>query len=214
MTELQEWYKNHESDYEAVKERLFSARQTLLYGSINHAAENLRLSYLNAVFSIQTQKERHEQAFTAYINGVSLRTAAERTVYPNQKSEWIEATFAKTDWVEVAKDVRSYLKDDDFIGLIQMQSDLTGVAYVKWSFALCMCGVWELACFDSNVSNHMRDGKRPNVNSAAEYYELIQDLQEHTGINDHMFIIQWCIYDYERGEHSRHMPFFRNICLQ
>jgi len=214
MTELQTWYKNHESDYEAVKERLFSARQTLLYGSINHAAENLRLSYLNAVFSIQTQKERHEQAFTAYINGVSLRTAAERTVYPNQKSEWIEATFAKTDWVEIAERVRSYLKDDNFTGLIQMQSNLIGVAYVKWSFALCMCGVWELACFDSNVSNHMNGGKRPNVNSAAEYYELIQELQEYTGITEKPFIIQWCIYDFERGEHSRHMPFFRNICLQ
>jgi hypothetical protein len=25
------------------------------------------------------------------------------------------------------------------------------------------------------------------------------------------FIIQWAIYDFERGEHARHMPFYRSV---
>jgi len=211
--DLMTWYKNHVEDYEAVKERLFSARQTLLYGSIKHTAENLRLSYLNAVFSIQTGKDRHERAFTAYVRGFGIEEAAGMTVYPNQKTQWINRTMEKTDWDSIARDVRRYVDTDNIEALISMQSDLTGVSYTKWSFTLAMCGVWEVACFDSNVRQFFElEGRFRG--SAADYLELIDMLQDETDISAEPFIIQWAIYDYQRGEHARHMPFFRNIALQ
>jgi len=211
--DLKQWYENHKEDYEAVKERLFSARQTLLYGSIKHAAENLRLSYLNAVFSIQTAKDRHERAFTAYVRGFGVEEAAGMTVYPNQKAEWINQTMDKTNWEEIAYRVRRYIKQEDFTALLKMQNDLTGVSYTKWSFTLAMCGVWEVACFDSNVRNFFElEGRFRG--SAADYLDLIGMLQNETDISAEPFVIQWAIYDYQRGEHARHMPFFRNIALQ
>jgi len=211
--DLKEWYQNHKEDYEAVKERLFSARQTLLYGSIKHAAENLRLSYLNAVFSIQTDKDRHERAFTAYVRGFGIEEAAGMTVYPNQKTEWINRTMEKTSWKHIARNVREYVKGGKIQRLLQIQKDLVGVSYTKWSFTLAMCGVYELACFDSNTRNFFDIDNRAG-NSAADYMDMINMLQNETDISEPPFVIQWAVYDYERGEHARHMPFFRNIALQ
>jgi len=211
--DLQTWYKNHAKDYRAVRERLFSARQTLLYGSIKHAAENLRLSYLNAVFSIQTKKDRHERAFTAYVRGFGIEEAAGMVVYPNQKTDWINRTMEKTEWDYIARQVREYVKNDNLKSLLKMQNDLVGVSHTKWSFTLAMCGVYELACFDTNVRNFfgLEDRFR---GSAGDYMDLIDMLQNETDISEPPFVIQWAIYDYQRGEHARHMPFFRNIALQ
>lgn len=211
--DLKQWYENHKEDYEAVRERLFSARQTLLYGSIKHAAENLRLSYLNAVFSIQTGKDRHERAFTAYVRGFGIEEAAGMTVYPNQKTDWINKTMNQTDWEYVAKEVREYVKEGKLQSLLKIQKDLTGVSHTKWSFTLSMCGVWEVACFDTNVRQFFGLESRFR-GSAADYLDLIGMLQNETDISAEPFIIQWAIYDYQRGEHARHMPFFRNIALQ
>lgn len=211
--DLTAWYENHAEDYQAVKERLFAARQTLLYGSIKHAAENLRLSYLNAVFSIQTKKDRHERAFTAYVRGFGIEEACGMVVYPNQKADWINRTMKTTDWVEVAKEVRAYVKNDQWEALLGMESDLVGVSHTKWSFTLCMCGVTELACFDSNTRNFFDIDKRAG-SSAADYLDMIDMLENKTDISAEPFIIQWAVYDYERGEHARHMPFFRNIAMQ
>jgi hypothetical protein len=211
--DLKTWYENHKEDYQAVKERLFSARQTLLYGSIKHAAENLRLSYLNAVFSIQTKKERHERAFTAYVRGFGIEEACGMVVYPNQKADWINRTMKTTDWVEVAKEVRAYVKNDQWEALLGMESDLVGVSHTKWSFTLCMCGVTELACFDTNVRQFFGLDKRSR-GSAGDYLDMINMLQDQTDISAESFVIQWTVYDYQRGEHARHMPFFRNIALQ
>jgi hypothetical protein len=134
-------------------------------------------------------------------------------VYPNQKTDWINRTMAKTDWVEVAKEVRAYVKNDQWEALLGMESDLVGVSHTKWSFTLCMCGVTELACFDTNVRQFFGLDKRVG-SSAADYLDLINMLQDQTDISAEPFVIQWAIYDYERGEHARHMPFFRNIALQ
>jgi hypothetical protein len=184
-----------------------------LYGSIKHAAENLRLSYLNAVFSIQTSKDRHERAFTAYVRGFGVEEAAGMTVYPNQKTDWINKTMNQTDWEYVAKEVREYVKNDNLQSLLKMEKDLTGVSHTKWSFTLAMCGVWEVACFDTNVRQFFElEGRFRG--SGADYLDLIDMLQDGTDISAEPFVIQWAIYDYQRGEHARHMPFFRNIALQ
>jgi hypothetical protein len=105
------------------------------------------------------------------------------------------------------------VKNDEWEALLGMQSELVGVSHTKWSFTLCMCGVTELACFDSNTRNFFDIDKRAG-SSAADYFDMIDMLEKKTDISAEPFIIQWAIYDYERGEHARHMPFFRNIALQ
>jgi len=88
-----------------------------------------------------------------------------------------------------------------------------GVSYTKWSFTLAMCGVHEVACFDTNVRSFfgLEDRFR---GGAGDYMDMINMLQNETDISAEPFIIQWAVYDYQRGEHARHMPFFRNIALQ
>lgn len=214
MNDLTTWYESHAADYDAVKKRLSSARYTLLHGHIGYAAENLRLSYLNAVFSIQTDKERHENAFMAYVNGTDLKEASLMTVYGGQKHDWISRTMEKTNWENVASAVRAHIKNGRFSELLEMQSELVGVSYTKWAFTLSMCGVWELACMDSNTRNYFGIDKKKSYKNGDEYMNEIQRLQTATDIQEPTFVIQWAIYDNERGEHARHMPFFRNICLQ
>lgn len=209
-----EWYQTHKDDYQRVLTRLRRSRRVLLDGDIDVAAENIRLSYLNAVFSIQTEKDRHERAFTAHVAGdTELREAALMTVYGGQKADWIERTLDKVDWTDVALAVRAHVREGRFDSLLDISEHLVGVSYTKWAFTLAMLGVWELACIDSNVATYFGWGRKAGVHNARDYLQLVEGVSESVEAGVPPFIAQWVIYDFQRGEHARHMPFYREIHL-
>jgi hypothetical protein len=209
---LSDWYGDHKADYAAVVERLAGVRAVTLAGDLDRAAENLRRSYVNAVLSIRTNKDRHERGFAHWRSGADVRTAALETVYGGQKADWIERTFESTDFRMLALAVRAHWRNGRTGALLDMHEQLTGVALRKWSFTLAMSGVWEVCCIDSNVGNYCDIGEREYGRAdGSEYARAIERVGAQIDEDIPPFVVQWAIYDFERGEHARHMPYFNEV---
>jgi len=174
----------------------------------------LQKSYVNAVLSIRTGKDRHESAFIGYCNhGLSLKEAALETVYGGNKKNWLRRTFDNVDWELLVHAIRYHTSENDYDQLLDVIVDnLIGVSYRKGSFMLAMIGLHEYMCIDSNVGNYADIGDWERWSSASDYMADCQEIYESVG-NPLIppFIIQWAIYDYERGEHARHMPFYTEV---
>lgn len=208
---IDEWYQDHSSDYEQVLSRLADVRAVTLTGDLADAAQNLERAYVFAVLSIRTAKDRHERAFTRlYAGDASVREAAEDTVYGSQKADWLEAGLADTDWRNVALAVRAHVRAGRWEDLLEICQDITGVSYRKWAFTLAMAGVWEMACVDSNVGAYLGVGER-DADDADGYADVIARIRDSVSADVPPFLAQYAIYDYQRGEHSPHMAFFREV---
>lgn len=214
---LQSWFADHARDYQAVMGRLHRSRATLLHGDSSMAADMLEKGYMFAVLSIQTEKERHERAFTShYAGGVDRDEAALMTVYGGNKLGWIETTHEETNWENLAFAVRSHVAQDRMGDLLDtVEDNLTGVSYRKASFMLAMCGLYEFACIDSNVANYAGMEADESFRSAESYMNKCREIFDNVGVDGYPpFLIQWAIYDLERGEHARHKAFYNELPVE
>lgn len=218
-TELKTWVEQHESDYAQVRGRLAQVRDILLYGNIDRAADILEKSYMFAVLSIKTERDRHERAFTAHYAGeISRKDAALETVYGGNKKDWIRRTFESTNWTTLAMAVRAHARAGRYATLLDAVVDnLVGVSHRKGAFMLAMAGIDEYMCIDSNVARYAGyeesdDGATLSFSDSKDYFNACHNIRDKTGIEAlSPFVLQWAIYDYERGEHARHMPFFQEV---
>lgn len=204
MESLGKWYRYHLEDYEAVEQRLAACRNVMLHGRSEDAARMLRRSTTYAVLSIQTQLDRHERAFTAYEAGdVSLETATGMTNYGNQKAQWLHESLAQFDFDAAV----SILRDKSpFEALRYIESNFKGLSWVKGAFSLAMCGITSLACPDSHTKNHI--GYEGRIRSMDDYCEALDMIDDSLTGPDSVFLKQYAMFDFERGEHARHMAFF------
>lgn len=211
---VRDWILAHNADYASVRDRLEAVRNVVLHGRIEASARTLKRSYLFAVMSIQTDRDRHERAFTAHFAGDKpLKDACLDTVYGGQKYGWIESTFDSVDFRNLATAVRHHMREGSHAELLDIVvSDLTGVSHRKGAFMLAMAGMHEFMCVDSNVARHAGLEKDVEFDSASEYMDLCHDIVESVGFPRlPPFMVQWSIYDFQRGEHSRHMAYFREV---
>jgi len=210
---LSDWLENHRTDYEAVSDRLAAVNGTVQFGTIHESAEILEKSYMFAVLSIKTERDRHENAFVGHYTGdLSRKDAALETVYGGHKKNWIADTFESVNWVDFASAVRYHAQNCNWEQLLEVTvSNLKGVSYRKASFMLAMVGFTEYMCIDSNV------GRYAGIEADTEFYCAESYMNECREIYDDIdselspFLIQWAIYDFERGEHARHMVFFNEL---
>lgn len=206
--DLRQWYDDHQADYAAVTDRLAACRNVMLHGRHEAAQRMLERGCVNAVLSIQTERERHERAFTAYYAAdVSLETACGMTVYGNQKADWLHTSLGKRGLFGTAVDkLRS---DGASAAHAYLVGEFKGLSYVKAAFALSMCGVWELACPDTRTKQMLDiDGR---IKTPAQFSDALQQIDESLDIDAPLFIKQWVLYDMKGGEHARHMPFFVEV---
>lgn len=218
--DIQDWLVSHNSDYARVRDRLEAVRNIVLHGRLDAAARVLERAYVNAVLSIRTNLDRHEPAFVGYYSGnMSLKDAALETVYGGNKKNWLRRTFENTDWEMLAIAVRTHVREGRYATLLEAVDDnLVGVSHRKGAFMLAMSGLHEYMCIDSNVARHagLEDTEQNSLsfNSAEAYMEQCEEIyREIVGMNPYVppFIVQWAIYDAERGEHARHMVYFNEV---
>lgn len=212
---VRDWIVAHNADYASVRDRLEHVRNVLLNGRIDSAADMLRKAYVFSVMSIQTQKDRHEGAFIAhYRGGMDLKEACLETVYGGQKYGWISRTFDSNDFENLVLAIR-YQHDNgsraDLLDVIV--NNLTGVSHRKGSFMLAMCGMYEFMCIDSNVGSFTNYDGNYEFYSSEKYIEACDKIYADMDVPRQLppFIVQWAIYDYERGEHARHMVYFNEV---
>lgn len=218
---IDNWFENHANDYQTVLGRLNATREVLMRGPLSHAADLLERSYVFAVLSIKTERDRHERAFTAHYAGeLTLKEAALETVYGGNKKNWLRRTFDSTDWESLAMAVRAHVRAGRYAELLDTVVDnLVGVAHRKAAFMLAMSGLYQYGCIDSNVARYAGleedEGNSLEFNSAEDYLETSREIFDSVGTDGDWppFVKQWAIYDNERGEHARHMAFYREIPL-
>ena len=214
---MRRWIDSHREDYAHVKRRLDATRNVVLHGRADRATAIVKRAYTFAVFSIQTPLDRHERAFTEYYTGAAdLEDACSTTVYGGHKVNWISKTFDTTNWGDVVGMIRSYVATDNYAALLDFIDDeLTGVSYVKGAFMLAMSGLTEYLCIDSNVANYagldVSTGNALTFTSGKDYMSTCDDVISGLDVDMAPFVIQWAIYDSERGEHARHGAFYREI---
>jgi len=214
MSELENWYQAHRSDYAQTEDRLKATRNVVLNGKLSSAGDVLERAYMFAVLSIKTDRSRHENAFVGHYTGnLTRKEAALETVYGGNKKNWIRRTFDKTNWNDLALAVRSHAKNGRFETLLNVVvNTVVGVSYRKAGFMLAMSGLTEYMCIDSNVARYAGlDGDELTFNNAESYMDKCREICDGTGIEADPFVAQWAVYDYERGEHARHMTYFNEI---
>lgn len=220
MESFNSWLDSHYADYLSALTRVEKTRTLLLSGDLEQAGRVLNHSYVFAVLSIKTPLERHEQAFSGLQSGgLDLEEAAAKTVYGNQKARWIAETFGETDWESLAIAVQNHVEHERYEELLDTVADsLTGVSHRKGAFMLAMSGLYEYICIDSNIAEfagleESNSGKTLSFGDSAEYLAKCEEI--FRGRFDDMglppFLIQWACYDYMRGEHARHMSFYREV---
>jgi len=212
--DVREWILNRKEDYFAVWDRLSYCRNVLLNGRKDAAIDMLQKSYTFAVMSIQTDKDRHEDAFVSHYSGLLKRKEAYlQTVYGGQKFDWDRKTFKNVEWDLLVEAIRLHISNSRYDILLDVINDqLTGVSHRKGAFMLAMLGITEYMCVDSNVAQYADIDTERSYNNADEYLSDCSDIAKSIGM-PYMpnFIVQWAIYDVQKGEHSRHMAFYREI---
>lgn len=210
------WHKAHRDDYSQVETRLARTRRVLLHGDVRDGARVLEAAFDNAVLSIRTDLDRHERAFTALWAGDKThKEAALMTVYGGNKKNWLRRTHEKTDWETLTLAVREHAREERWAQLLEVITDnLVGVAYRKGAFMLAMSGLTEYMCIDSNVGRLAGVDMEEDFSDAGAYMRECERVREHAptlAAEVSPFIAQWVMYDFMRGEHARHMAFFREV---
>lgn len=207
---LLSWYNRHKEDYEAVRERLSKTRTRLETTDLDTAARMVEKSCVNAVLSIQTDKDRHERAFTAHYAGdKTLAEAARMTVYGETKATRLTRMRDEFNFTVVA----SKLRDGDVTKAHEyLVENYTGLAEIKAAFVLAMLGYDRLMCLDTNVQS-VSDVEIPRSFSGSDaYFDVCKNVHESTSLaHIEPFICQWAMYNFSRGEFNAHLPFYREV---
>lgn len=202
------WYEYHREDYNAVSDRLNACRNVLLHGRDEAAIRLLKVSHVNSILSIQTERERHERAFTAYYaGGIGIERATSQTVYGTSKSDWIHHNFSQVDWKELLNHIRGQVFADNPVAAVDaIQERIKGLSWVKGGFTLAMCGITEVACPDSRTRQEL--GIETRIRSEKAYRDALEQIDEAVAVEAPLFIKQYILYDYFAQEHATHDPFF------
>jgi hypothetical protein len=134
-------------------------------------------------------------------------------VYGGQKFNWDRKTFKNVNWSLLVLAIRKHVENNRFDVLLDVIVDqLTGVSHRKGAFMLSMIGITEYMCIDSNVAQFADIDTERSYNNADTYMSDCSKIVEAIDM-PHMpnFIVQWAIYDVQRGEHSRHIAFYREV---
>lgn len=215
---LEQWMYDHRIDYATVLSRVEKTKTLLLSSRYKEAGNLLRYAYIWSVMSIRTGLDRHERAFARWCNGASLSEAAQDTVYGYQKAGWMEETMDSNGWAELASAVRYHhgnSSDETLLDVIV--ENLKGVSYRKGGFMLASAGLSRFMCIDSHVARYAgldeSEGSALEFADAADYLATCDSLLTETPnpYNFPPFLVQWAIFDWQRGEHRTHMPFYREV---
>lgn len=207
--DLEAWYQYHREDYRQVKKRLRACRNVMFHGRMDSAVRMLKMSCVNAVLSIQTNRVRHERAFTMHYAGDrSLKTACKETVYGNQKFDWLSYSLTNVNFNNTVSLLRN--ENGGFEAAhSHLVDNFKGLGDVKAAFALAMIGVWELACPDTRTKQVL--GIEGRINTKGQFQDALEQIDSSIDIDEPLFIKQWCCYDMKEQEHADHYPFYIEV---
>lgn len=203
--QVRSWYKAHSLEYALTEKRLADTKAKFLSANWGKQYDMLRASYVNAVMSQQTPVDRHEAAYVTYRNGTSLKESLKLTLYANQKFDWITST----DIIQFAEVID--LLNDGHVTEAEnkLAADFVGLGPMKAAFTLAMLGFTKCMCLDTNVQQ--LTGITCRTKSMRVYREKCDEVCQMYDIDLAPFMLQWCLFDCNRGMHATHEVWFRDM---
>lgn len=216
MSEIVEFYREHENKYRKIRGQLENVNERFLTENRQAQRRMLLDSYVFSVISVQTPVTIHEDAYRRWKNGESLEQAFQSVNYRFNKADYIRET--RTDFESIDR-VIDRLLNGNVDGAHRLIVDrFKGVGTVKAAFTLAMLGFTSRACIDTNVLNvaGIERGDMYDGVVISKYQSFVKNIFNDVAaplnrVLDN-FMVQWVIFDYARGEGvTFHEVFFNNL---
>ena len=201
---ITQWYNDRRLEYELTTRRLEKTRLKFMNADTNDAVRMLDMSYANAVISQQCAVNKHEAGWVHWLNTGDI---PEYVVYSNQKTRWINSTnhIHKLNAVSMLHSGTDLNKVHDY-----MAEHFTGLGLMKAAFTLAMLGFTDRMCIDTNVTQVTGIEVR-SLNKLSEYTDVCDEICEKFDMGVSPFMTQWVLFDFNRGNHSTHEVWFREL---
>ena len=203
-TPIQEWYDSRRLEYELTARRLEKTRQTFMHADTDKAVRMLDMSYANAVISQQCAVNKHEAGWIHWVNTGEI---PEYVVYSNQKTRWLNNTnhIHKINAVSMLHSGKDLDKVHEYL-----ETHFTGLGLMKAAFTLAMLGFTDRMCIDTNVTQVTGIEVR-SLNNLSQYLNKCEEICEKFDMGVPPFLTQWILFDFNRGNHSTHEVWFREL---
>lgn len=201
---LEDWHNRHALEYAMTEKRLADTKAKFMSTTFDEARDMFVKSYVYAVISQQSPVDIYEPAYVNWLNGMEMATAFQPVTYNNQKIGWISDGVAAAETIDLCVSMLRRGKVNDFID--HAVEHVKGLGYAKAPFVSAMLGFTEAACADTNVSQVLGIGK---VTTRQDYDMFRQELDNRLPIEKALFVKQWIAFDFKRGYHETHKPWFQ-----
>lgn len=208
----EDFYKSHEKDYEEIKERLETVKSRFMDESRKTQRRMVLDSYIFAVISVQTPLDVHERSYARYTEGIEYEEAFREVNYKNNKISYIRETEVKFEEIDRVIDLLEEEEVDKAHKL--MCDEFKGVGMAKAGFTLAMLGFTGKMCVDTNVQQASGLEEVYSGVVVEKYEKMCEKVREQfKSLKDQLepFMVQWVLFDYQRGEQRKHDVFFDQI---
>lgn len=201
---IQQWYDTRRTEYDLTARRLEKTRHKFMSADITEAVRMLDMSYANAVISQQCAVNKHEAGWVHWVNTGEI---PEYVIYSNQKTRWINSTnhIHKINTVRMLHAGKSRDKIHKY-----MADNFTGLGLMKAAFTLAMLGFTDRMCIDTNVSQ-VTGVEVTSLSNLSDYLNACDKICQEFELALPPFLTQWVLFDFNRGNHSTHEVWFREI---
>lgn len=206
-------YQNNRETYDHINQQLEQVRTKFENTDQQTRTAMLRTAQRFAVLSIQTTVELHEDAFRE-LEGLEPKNKdpVKKLNYWKQKIRWINSLDQKTRELKQISELLLEGKIDEAHRLLI--DEIKGVGAVKSAFMLAMLGYTSKICVDTHIqqiagleevySGVVIEKYEEQCNEILEKYDRLK-----AELNP--FMVQWILFDMDRGNISMHEPFFKAI---
>ena len=202
-----DWFETRHDEYSLTSRRLFNTKLKFLTADTKDAVRMLDMSYSNAVISQQCSVEKHE---AGWVHWCQTGDIPEYVVYSNQKTDWLKATNVLHKY----NVVRMLQSDASRQGIDKahryLHDNFVGLGLMKAAFTLAMLGFTSRMCIDTNVAQVTGIETR-GLKKFDSYIDACDEVCQEYDMGLPPFITQWVLFDFNRGNHSTHEVWFRQM---
>jgi thermostable 8-oxoguanine DNA glycosylase len=209
-------FRNNQEEYQEIDTRLDETRETFLSVERSEQIRMLQKSHSFAVISVQTPVDIHEEAFMSLWENdtpiADLESSLQSVNYKNNKANYIRHSINNGHlWA----DVTCMLENDNIDKAHKFVLDnMKGVGPAKAPFTLAMLGFKEKACIDANIVDVMGLEEHVSTVVVEKYDNIVEEFRNQMPTLKEVtspFLWQWVVFDWNRGEISKHKNFYKTI---
>lgn len=212
-------YRRNRDAYDKIRTKLSRVRKKFEKSGRSGKITMLQKAHWFAVLSIQASVDKHEEAFEKiaadYDSGRpitwNMRSHAKSLNYNNQKCDWIEYGIDHGNVFDTVAGMLSNNQVDD--AHKYLIDNMKGVSSTKAAFMLAMLGYTEKMCIDTNIQQicEIPQSKTVVVSRYEEDCQQVKDTFKSLSDMVEPFMLQWILFDYQRGNISTHDVWFDTI---